>query len=60
MVGKSIKIKQQYLDLEQIDALQKRLENSLPNDAGLRLDAMIALSILKDCFKYGFVEKVDK
>ena len=58
MVGKVNKIRQSYLDLERVEALQRRLEEALPNDSGLRLDAMIALAVLKDCFKCGFVERV--
>ena len=58
MVGKVNKVKQSYLDLERVEALQRRLEEALPNDSGLRLDAMIALAVLKDCFKHGFVERV--
>ena len=58
MVGKVNKVRQSYLDLERVEVLQRRLEEALPNDSGLRLDAMIALAVLKDCFKCGFVERV--
>lgn len=58
MVGKVNKVRQSYLDLERVEVLQRRLEEALPNDSGLRLDAMIALAVLKDCFKRGFVERV--
>lgn len=60
MVGKVNKIRQSYLDLERVAVLQRRLEEALPNDSGLHLDVMIALSVLKECFKYGFVERVDE
>lgn len=60
MVGKVNKIRQSYLDLERVEALQRRLEEALPNDSGLRLDVMIALAVLKDCFKSGFVERVEE
>ena len=60
MVGKVNKVRQSYLDLERVEVLQRRLEEALPNDSGLRLDAMIALAVLKDCFKCGFVERVDE
>ena len=43
MVGKVNKVRQSYLDLERVEMLQRRLEKALPNDSGLRLDAMIAL-----------------
>lgn len=58
MGTKASKIKQKYLDLERIEALRIKLEEKLPPDSGLRLDAMIALAVLKDCFKSGFVERV--
>ena len=58
MVGKVNKVRQSYLDLERVEMLQRRLEEALPNDSGLRLDAMIALAVLKDCFKCGLVERV--
>ena len=58
MVGKVNKVRQSYLDLERVEMLQRRLEEALPNDSGLRLDAMIARAVLKDCFKSGFVERV--
>ena len=58
MGTKASKIKQKYLDLERIEALRIKLEEKLPPDSGLRLDAMIALAVLKDCFKHGFVERV--
>ena len=58
MVGKVNKVRQSYLDLERVEALQRRLEEALPNDSGLRLDAMIALAVLKDRFKCGFVARV--
>lgn len=58
MGTKASKIKQKYLDLERIEALRIKLEEKLPPDSGLRLDAMIALAVLKDCFKCGFVERV--
>ena len=58
MGTKVSKIKQKYLDLERIEALRIKLEEKLPPDSGLRLDAMIALAVLKDCFKCGFVERV--
>lgn len=51
------KIKQKYLDLERIEALRVKLEEKLPPDGELRLDVLIALSLLKDCFKYGFIER---
>lgn len=60
MASKSIKIKQKYLDLGSIEALRVKLEEKLPADSGLHLDVIIALSILSDCFKYGFVERVDE
>lgn len=60
MASKAIKIQQKYLDLERIEALRIKLEEKLPSDSGLRLDVLIALSVLKDCFKYGFVERVDE
>ena len=60
MGTKVSKIKQKYLDLERIEALRIKLEEKLPPDSGLRLDVMIALSVLKECFKYGFVERVDE
>ena len=60
MGTKVSKIKQKYLDLERIEALRIKLEEKLPSDSSLRLDVMIALSVLKDCFKYGFVERVDE
>lgn len=53
------KIKQKYLDLERIEALRVKLEEKLPPDGELRLDVLIALSLLKDCFKYGFIERVE-
>lgn len=60
MASKVSKIKQKYLDLEGIESLRIRLEEKLPADSGLHLDVMIALSILSECFKYGFVERVDE
>lgn len=60
MGTKAIKIQQKYLDLARVEALQVKLEEKLPSDSGLRLDVLIALSVLKDCFKYGFVERVDE
>lgn len=60
MASKPIKIKQKYLDLGRIEALQVKLEEKLPADSGLHLDVIIALSILSECFKYGFVERVDE
>lgn len=60
MASKAIKIQQKYLDLERIEALRIKLEEKLPSNSSLRLDVMIALSVLKDCFKYGFVERVDE
>ena len=60
MASKSIKIKQKYLDLARVEALRVKLEDKLPADSGLRLDVIIALSILSECFKYGFVERVDE
>ena len=58
MVGKVNKVRQSYLDLERVETLQRRLEEARPNDSGLRLDAMIALAVLKDYFKCSFVERV--
>lgn len=60
MPVKVAKIHQKYIDLERIEALRIKLEEKLPSDSGLRLDVLIALSVLKDCFKYGFVERVDE
>lgn len=60
MASKSIKIKQKYLDLGRIEALRIKLEDKLPADSGLHLDVIIALSILSDCFKCGFIERVDE
>lgn len=60
MGTKVSKIKQKYLDLARVEALRIKLEEKLPPDSGLRLDVMIALSILAECFKYGFVERVDE
>lgn len=60
MPVKVAKIHQKYIDLERIEALQKKLDEQLPSNSGLRLDVLIALSVLKDCFKYGFVERVDE
>lgn len=57
MALKVSKIKQKYLDLERIEALRVKLEEKLPPDGELRLDVLIALSLLKDCFKYGFIER---
>ena len=54
------KIKQKYLDLARVEALRIKLEEKLPPDSGLHLDVMIALSVLSECFKYGFVERVDE
>lgn len=60
MPVKVAKIHQKYIDLERIEALQKKLDEQLPSNSSLRLDVLIALSVLKDCFKYGFVERVDE
>ena len=60
MASKASKIKQKYLDLARIEALRIKLEEKLPPDSGLRLEVMIALSILSECFKYGFVERGDE
>lgn len=60
MASKVLKIKQKYLDLARIEALRVKLEEKLPPDSGLHLDVMIALSVLKDCFKCGFVERGDE
>ena len=60
MGTKASKIKQKYLDLARVEALRVKLEEKLPPDSGLHLDVMIALSILSECFKYGFVERVDE
>lgn len=60
MASKAIKIQQKYLDLARVEALRIKLEEKLPSDSSLRLDVLIALSVLKDCFKYGFVERVDE
>lgn len=60
MPVKITKIQQKYFDAARLDALQKTMEGSLPLDSGLRLDVMIALTLLKDCFKYGFIERVDE
>lgn len=60
MPVKITKIKQKYLDLERLAALQKTLESCLPSDCGLRLEVMIAFSLLKECFQAGFVERIDE
>lgn len=62
MNKKSSSLTQRYFDAEKIVALQNKLEARLntTSDSGLRLDVMIAFSLLTDCFKAGFIERVDE
>ena len=56
------RITQKYIDVETIDELKQRITTKLITtaDSELKMDLMIALDLLKECFSHKFIERKTK
>lgn len=54
-------IKQNFIDLETIKKLQDIVDQRFnkPEDLNIKMEFMLTFSFLRDCFKNGFIEKVE-
>lgn len=56
------RIIQKYIDVEVIEGLKQKVGTKFVStaDSELKMDLLIALDILKECFNHNFVERKNK